>query len=341
MQCSNKTEEGPRWLRRVSALLISVAAMCVAAPAAWGKSAVWVADSFDSQVEEYLPSQLKSSHTPSAITIPIGEHVWGVCFDKSNNLWVMAGGSESQDEEILGFDSSQLKKLPTAPTPDVTITSSSFVGIAGCTFDKHGNLWLADYESYSLDEVSAAQLKAGTASITPAVIITSSMTPLAEVSFVTFDASGNLWTVSGTEQEVFEFKASQLSSGGAKTAAVTLDGGGGLGEPAGIGFDDHGNLWVANYGSGTLVRFPKSDLGASNDDAPDITISSSSLVGPWGLVFQSSDLWVLNYGNGDAEKFELSKLKKSGAPAPKVLLTGAAGTGNWQITLGPARGKLP
>ena len=139
--------------------------------------------------------------------------------DKSHNLWVT-----DDDEKILGFTASELKKLPTTPSPAVTITSSSFSFIVGCTFDQHGNLWLADLDNDSLDEISAAQLKAG-GSITPAVIITDS----AEMSgagpgFVTFDKSGNLWTDGRDDEELFKFSASQLTSGGNKTAAVVLAG---------------------------------------------------------------------------------------------------------------------
>lgn len=339
MQCSNKTQVRSCWLRRaLLALLISSALLCVPASAARaGSAALWVADSDNDRVDEYLPSQLKSSHTPTAITISIGTNPWGLCFDKSNNLWVT-----DNDEEILGFTASELKKLPTAPTPAVTISSSSFSDIVGCTFDKHGNLWLADPNNFSLDEVSAAQLKAGSASITPAVIITSSGPyPLVGMFFVTFDASGNLWTDSASYPYLSEFPASELSSGGAKAEKVVLEGGGSLDHPGEIAFDGHGNLWVTNYYNNTVIMFSKSQLSASNNDAPAVTISSSTLGGPWGLTFHSGDLWVSDYGDGNAQEFVPSQLKSSGAPTPKVLLTDAAAEDAGQITFGPAYGKLP
>jgi len=288
------------------------------------------------QVDEYLPSQLKSSHTPTPLTVSIGAAPKGACFDKSNNLWVT-----DVAEEILGFTASELKKLPTAPSPAVTISSSSFSGIVGCAFDKQGNLWLADLENNSLDEISAAQLKAS-GSITPAVIITDS----AEMSnarpgFVAFDKSGNLWTDGRDDDELFKFSASQLTSTGDKTAAVVLGGGGSLIDPGQIGFDRHGNLWVPSYGDDTVVEFPKGQLSTSNNDAPSVTISSSSLEGPWGLVFHGSDLWVMDFNDVNAQEFTPGQIKTTGSPAPKVLLTGAAATGSWGITFGPAFGKLP
>jgi sugar lactone lactonase YvrE len=338
MQYSRKFESArSRALRRgLGALLICSALVGVAAPAARAASgALWIADADNGRIDEYLPSQLKSSHTPTPLTISISSAPYGACFDKSNNLWVI-----DDDEQILGFTAAELKKLPTAPSPTVTITSSSFKDIVGCAFDKHGNLWLADLDKDSLDEISAAQLKAG-GSITPAVIITDS----AEMSsaapgFVTFDKSGNLWTDGRDDDELFEFSASQLSSGGDKTAAVVLKGGGSLGDPGQIGFDGHGNLWVSSYDEDTVVEFPKRQISTSNNDAPAVTISSSSLDGPWGLAFHGSDLWVLDYGDGNGQEFISAQIKGSGSPAPKVLLTGAAATDSWGITFGPAFGKL-
>ena len=339
MQCSRKSEPArSRALRRgLGALLICSALVGVAAPAARAASgALWIADADNHRVDEYLPSQLQSSHTPTPLTVSIGAAPYGVCFDKSKNLWVI-----DSDEQILGFTASELKKLPTAPSPTVTITSSSFKDIVGCAFDKHGNLWLADLDKDSLDKISAAQLKAGSGIITPAVIITDS----AEMSsaapgFVTFDKSGNLWMDGRDDEELFEFSASELTSGGDKTAAVVLGGGGSLSDPGQIGFDGHGNLWVSSYDDNTVVEFPKRQISSSNNDAPTVTISSSSLDGPWGLAFHGSDLWVMDYGDGNAQEFIPSQIKRSGSPAPKVLLTGAAATDSWGITFGPAFGKL-
>jgi len=288
------------------------------------------------QVDEYLPSQLKSSHTPTPLTVSIGAAPYGACFDKSNNLWVTDNA-----EKILGFTASELKKLPTAPSPAVTISSSSFSDIFGCAFDKHGNLWLVDRDNFSLDEISAAQLKAG-GSITPAVIITDSAEISAAVpGFVTFDTSGNLWTDGRDDEKLFKFSASQLTSTGDKTAAVVLGGGGSLADPGQIGFDGHGNLWVTSFDDDTVVEFPKGQLSTSNNDAPAVTISSSSLDGPWGLAFHGSNLWVMDYSNGNAQEFTPGQIKTTGSPAPKVLLTGAAAIDSWGITLGPAFGKLP
>jgi sugar lactone lactonase YvrE len=315
-------------------LLICAALLCGAAPAARAASALWIADADNLRVDEYLPGKLKKSHAPTPVTISIGAVPNGVCFDQSKNLWVA-----DESNEIFEFTAKSLKKLPATPTPAVTISSSSFEEIEGCAFDKNGNLWLADLDNNSLDEVSTTQLKAS-GSITPAIIITDT----AEMSsaapgFVTFDKSGNLWTDGRDDEELFEFSASQLTSGGNQTAAVVLGGGGSFSDPGQIGFDGKGNLWVTSYEFDTVVMFPKSDLASSNNDAPAVTIDSSSLDGPWGLGFSNGNLWIVNYNSGNADKFVPNQLKTSGAPVPKVILTGAAAEDSWQITFGPALGK--
>ncbi|MGB3552721.1 MAG: hypothetical protein WA993_18720 [Candidatus Binatus sp.] len=341
MQYSRKSESvRARALRRaLGALLICSALVCVAAPAARaGSGALWIADSINDRVDEYLPSQIKRSGTPTPLTVSIGTRVYGACFDKSKNLWVT-----DLDQKILEFTASALKKLPTAPSPVVTISSSSFSDIVGCTFDKHGNFWLADQENNSLDEISAAQLKTSSTTITPAVIITDTtdMSPSASPSTATFDKSGNLWTDDRSDNKLLEFRASQLTSTGDKTATVVLEGGGSLNEPGKIGFDGKGNLWVTNEGDNTVVRFSKSQLGSSNNDAAVVTISSSSFNASWSLGFNSGDLWVMNFGDGNAQEFSSAQLKSSGTPTPEVILTDVAAEYAWSITFGPAFGKLP
>src|SRR5271156_6392138 len=209
------------------AVLICAALVCAAAPAARAASAaLWIADSENLRVDEYLPGKLKSSHAPTPATISIGVDPYGVCFDHSKNLWVV-----DDSNEILEFTAKSLKKLPATPSPAVTISSSSFVELVGCAFDKNGNLWVADLDIDSLDEVSTTQLKAS-GNITPAIIITDTTEmSSAAPGFVTFDKSGNLWTDGRDDEELFKFSASQLTSGGNTTAAVILGGGGSLDDP--------------------------------------------------------------------------------------------------------------
>ena len=312
-------------------------AVCLSASAARaaGKAALWIADANDDQVDEYLPAQLQQSgNTPVRITLPIGSAPYGVCFDASNNLWVVDAA-----QQILKFRAQDLKKLQAiVPSPAVTIGSSSFGDINGCAFDSHGNLWVVDENTNSLYKISAHQLQTTNLSITPAVVISSDDMAGAAPGFVTFDHQGNLWTDGRDTEQLYKFGAGQLTSSGNKHPKVILSGGGSLSDPGQIGFDPQGNLWVPSYEFSTVVMFKKSQLGKTNNDAPAVTISSASLFGPWGLAFHGAQLWILDYSDGEAQEFLHSQIKSSGSPAANVELTGAAAVNNWGITFGPAFG---
>ena len=323
-------------LYRSLAVFFIWAAIGFAATPATAASALWVADE-NLQIDEYLPSQLHNNKHPKALTIPLGTVPFGVCFDAAKNLWVT-----TIDQNVLEFAAKDLKKLPHPPSPVATITSSSFKLINGCTFDPQGNLWLADAVNNSIDEISAQQLKAGTGTITPAVVITDSAdSSLLEPSFVTFDKEGSLWADSRGSQLLSKYTASQLTSGGDKPAAVILQGGGSLSaDPGQIAFDSQGNLWVAQFNANLADMFPKSILGASNNDTPSVVVIIQDFSeGAWGLAFKGSNLWVLNGFNGDIDEFVPKQLKTGGSLSPKAILSGAAKESSWQITFGPAFGK--
>jgi sugar lactone lactonase YvrE len=336
MKLQRKSEPMNLFVRAAFAtLLICSMAICLTAPAARAaSSALWVADADNDQVDEYLPSQLRSSGSPLRLTIPISGSPGGVCFDESHDLWVVTS------TEIFGFRPSALKKLPVAPNPAITIGSSSFGDINGCAFDQHGSLWVVDEDSNSLYKISAKQLKSSNPNITPAVTISSNDMASSAPGFVTFDHAGNLWTDGRDTDELFKFSAAQLTSSGNKPAKVVLMGGNSLFDPGQIGFDPEGNLWVPSWDVDTVVMFRKNQLKASNNDPPAITISSSTLVGPWGLHFRGGHLWVMDYSDTNAQEFLPSQLKINGSPTPHIILTGVAARNSWGITFGPAFGIL-
>jgi streptogramin lyase len=317
--------------------------ICAGSSPAWSGKAggMWIAGEGSSTVDEVLPNQRKHSGVVSP-TILNGSSVdapCGVCFDKSKNLWVTGFG-----DTVLEFTPAQLKKLRTTsdPTPNVTITSSSFLDTIGCTFDKNGNLWIVDDVIEGVLQISKAQLNAGSGDITPAITITSTAT-FVTPNFPIFDKSGNLWITEESAAEVVQFTPNQLTSSGDQAPAVVLsdDGNGSLDEPGQPGFDGKGNLWVPNFTNSTVVMFKKSDLGASGSPTPAVTLnsasvmSSQSLDGPWGLAFQGKGtLWVANYTSGNISKFIPSQLKMSGSPVPKVFLKGIESQ-MYQITFGP------
>ncbi len=179
------------WRRaRFSAVAIALAVLiCGTSSHAWCASAdLWVAAYNSEVIESYTSGQLKTSGMPSPISLG-GSPAVGLAFDKSHNLWAVVNG-----DEVAEFTTAQLKNLKndSNPAPTVIITSATFSGlIMGCNFDHQGNLWVVDYLNGSIDELSKAQLAAGNASVTPAIVIASG--DLEAPNFVTFDEAGNAW----------------------------------------------------------------------------------------------------------------------------------------------------
>jgi hypothetical protein len=322
--------------RRLAAGLALLMLTCGTTSRAWcGNSNLWVSFGYADVIESYTSGQLKTSGEPTPIqmTGTYANDTTGLAFDKSHNLWAVIN-----DVEVVRFTPAQLKDLKTNPNPvpGVIITSTStFQNLIGCNFDKQGNLWVVDGDN-KLDELSKAQLDAGSKDVTPAIVITSSDFdfPL----YVTFDKGGNAWVDNQDGDTVDEFSASQLTSGGSKSASVVLssDGSGSLSRPTEIAFDKKGNLWVPNYDTDTVVEFAKSQLASSGDPTPTVTLSSATFDGAWGAVFDGSgNLVVMDYTDGMIAKFTPKQLKAGGTQVPKVSVTGTE-TSTSQIIFGPA-----
>ena len=314
-------------IRFLAAAIALVMLTCGTRSKAWCASQNLWFSSYSSGVESYTTGQLKKSGMPTPIQLSTFSDASGLAFDKSHNLWVVVydGGSE-----VVQFTPAQLKNLKNdpSPTPAVVIRSTStFSDIIGCNFDPQGNLWVVDYSNDSIDELSKAQLAAGSGNVTPAVVITSS--DLDEPNFVTFDKAGNGWVDSYRNSKIAEFSSSQLMGSGSKSATVLLsdDGSGtSLDLPGEIAFDDKDNLWFGNFAAATVVEYAKDQLTSSGNPAPTVKLSSTIFLteAPFAAVFDSKgNLVIKNYYNGTIAKFTPKQLKVSGAPVPKVSVTGA------------------
>jgi hypothetical protein len=320
---------------RIMAAAISLLMLTCGTPShAWCAN-LWVALDNGGGIASYPSGQLKKSGMPTPIHLSTFANAIGLAFDKSDNLWAVI-----DPNQVVRFTAAQLKRLKNnpSPTPGVIITSTSkFKFIYGCNFDQHGNLWVADFTNSSIDELSKAQLAAGSGNVTPAIVITSA--DLDGPNFLTFDKGGNAWVDNESSDTIAEFSASQLTSGGSKSAPVLLsdDGSGtSLDAPGEVAFDKKGNLCVPNYNANTVVEYAKGQLTSSGNPAPMLKLSSAVFDGPWGAVLDSKgDLVVMNYNNGTIAKFTPKQLKASGAPVPKVSVTGTE-TQNYQIIFGPA-----
>jgi sugar lactone lactonase YvrE len=325
-----------RWHRSIVAVALLML-ICGTPLQAWcGNSNLWTGLQSDG-IEAFTSGQLKQSGMPSPVQLSTFPFVLGLAFDKSHNLWADVGHFQ-----VVRFTPKQLKDLKNDPNPipGVIITSmSSLNNIVGCNFDRKGNLWVVDVSSDTLNELTKAQLAAGSGDITPAIIIT--LSGLQNPNFVTFDKAGNAWVDNEGEgnNEIAEFSASQLTSSGTKTPAVLIsdDGSGtSLSNPGEIAFDKKGNLWVPSFDSNTVVEYAKNQLGNSGNPSPAVKLSSAIFDGPGAAVFDSKgNLLITNINSGTIAKFTPDQLTVSGAPIPKIVVT-APQTNQTQITFGPA-----
>jgi hypothetical protein len=325
------------WCRRATVAIVVLMLTCAGASRAWSAN-LWVSFDGGGGVASFAPGQIKKSGSPIPVVLSTYSFSSGLAFDKAGNLWTV---SEGEGDQVAQFTAAQLKNLKNnpSPTPKVIITGADFNDLYGCNFDRQGNLWVVNYSGDAIEEMSKAQLNAGTASLpAPAKSITSP--ELDGPNFVTFDRAGNAWVDNESNDTVVEFSASKLASGGSQLPNVILrdDGSGSsIASPGEIAFDKDGNRWVPNYGSDTVAEYAKDQL-TSGSPAPKVKLNSAAFNegGPWGAVFCSKgDLVVMNYNNGTILEFTPQQLKASGAPVPKVSVTGSETT-NYQIIFGPS-----
>lgn len=138
---------------------------------------LWVANSGNSTVVEFTPSQLSTTGGPTP-KVTLGATSGsiagpgGIAFDANGNLWVPNDGSDT----VVRFDAVQLATSG-SPIPATTIASSSAgPGPDGLTFDASGALWVGNYNGPSSGYVrrftNPDNLKGGVTPI-PDVIISS------------------------------------------------------------------------------------------------------------------------------------------------------------------------
>ena len=245
-------------------------------------------------IVKFTAAQLKTSGTPTpVVTITAaGASPAGLAFDGNGNLWV----ASYDNNTVVEYSGSQLAATG-SPTPAVTIsaTGGSLNGPVGLAFDASGGLWVANavQNVNTVVKYSSSQL-ASSGSPTPAVTLSANASSINGPLFLAFDASGDLWVANGnfSQNTVVEFTPSQIASSGSPTPNVTLGASAGsLMDPAGLAFNGSGNLWVSNayvsnLGSSTVVEFAASQIVSNGTPTPNVTLSSSSLISPFGLAFQ-------------------------------------------------------
>ena len=330
-------------------------------------NALWVANG--TNVVEFLPSQLTDGTSAPTPHLTLASTVFGapqgVAFDGFGDLWVIDGGTVASGGKVAPavyeFTVQQLSNLSknNAPTPAVTIQSTSFVFPQQAAFDGRGNLWVTDNGSNAVYVFTGKQLGTTATTAVPAVSITSTPAfngPLG----IGFDNRGDLYVANNGTTTIFGFSASSLpavsSSSTATTTAALVptetlsdDGSGSIQAPWALAFDGYGDLWSSNANApNTLVEFTRSQITATGSPTPNITLASATvssnatLVAPNGIAFDvygdlaavssASPFGVAGFGP------EQLRTNPTTAPTPDVFLVGSGTTLNAPagVTFGPA-----
>jgi len=248
---------------------------------------LWVANENTSDLFEFTKAQLAQPDPVPAVTIFAESgalaNPCGRAFDESGNLWVVGNNSS----RVYEYTTSQLA-MSGGPTPHTTISDFPSTPIFGVAFDSSGGLWVSTVKSAV--EFSKAEL----AKAKPVTTVTVSSSGGAQL---VFDASGDLWLVTGggpdcfgtpCTNEVVELTKAQLATSGSPKPAVTISStkagaAGSLYGPYSLAFNSSGDLWVENFDNNTTVEFSKDQLSKSGSPTPQ-----RAIVGPsTGMNFPS------------------------------------------------------
>jgi hypothetical protein len=298
---------GIRTLLGAAAIAFAAAGTALAGP----PQALWVANGANVVEFGSLPHGTHDTKPKVELNSAVFGAPQGVVFDKSNNLWVIDGGTViaggTIPPSLEEFTEAQLKNLrkDPMPTPNVQITSAAdFVFPQQAVFDAAGNMWVSDNGAGKVFVITPTQLAAG-GDIAFTTTIESDPTFTGPLGIVLH--GGNLYIANNGGTTIFEFNSGHLPAIGSGLSVLVPDvvlsddGTGSIQAPWALVFDTAGDLWSSNANAPfTLVKFGPTQITASGDPTPEITISpfevkagkkveDESLSAPNGIAFDEMD----------------------------------------------------
>jgi len=291
---------------------------------------LWVSDGGNDRVLEFTPpftigkpasvvlgqSDFTSWQVLNGTNLKSLYHPQGLAFDKDGNLWVADGASNRVLEFKTPFKTGQAPSLVLGQkdfvsgreTTPPTLSSIYYPG--GISFDKNGNLWVADTSGRML-EFSQPFSNGEDASI---VLGGTNQMGMA------LDSAGNLWVADTSYYRILRFDSPfssnmmpslvlghrDFTAGGEGVASNSSS----LRDPFGITFDSNENLWVADSGNNRVLEFtyPFTNgqnasllIGQTSFNAGAVDTmghTANSLDQPHGIAFdKNGNLWVADSAN--------------------------------------------
>ena len=249
----------------------------------------------------------------------------GVAFDKSGNMWVADTGFnrvlEFSSPFTMGENASKVLGQDNFTSSQASLSTNGLDQPYGLTFDKSGNMWVADTNNNRIVEYDSpitsgesASIVIGSPSFNKGVYPTSSGS-LAAPYGIAFDRSGNLWAVDYYDNRILEY-VPPFKDGMSATLVLgqygftdNSDGTspGSFNLPSSIAFDSSGNLWVTDSLNNRVMKFlyPFSNhqsaslvIGQRNFTTNQPGITNDTLNTPYGIAFDASgNLWITDGNN--------------------------------------------
>ena len=184
------------------------------------------------------------------ITLPEGNND-ALTFDKEGNLFVSHSGKFSS----TGLQGTLVYKI--SPTGEITQSATNYRGPLGHDFDAQGNMYVANYNTGSIDKVNASGLLSRFANIGAAGF----------ASGILINQHNEMYVASYSGNAIFKIDMSGKHK--LWLEDKRFDG------PVGITADEHNNIYVGNYNNGRIFKITPTkeitELAKSPDAAGYIT----------------------------------------------------------------------
>lgn len=246
--------------------------------------------------------------------------------DSAGNVWV-ADCSNNRVVEFKtpfsnGMSASLVLGEPDMNTGTGGTSATALYCPSGLTFDKQGNLWVADYDNSRIVEFKtpftsgmAASLALGQTDLNSSTCATSATSLCYPWEGVAFDGKGNLFVADYSNCRILEYQPpfstgmaasiaigqSDLNSSNCGTTASANEG------PLGLAFDASGNLWTGDYSNNRVLQFKAPFttgmsaslvIGQADFTSSTSSTTASGLSYPYDVSFDSKgNLYVADYDN--------------------------------------------